>query len=156
MIPLLLFLLGCATVYVGTVQAAFSAMMQLSMRLMAERAGGSDELERCLEAPARVFVPARLLLGLIAILATGLVATKTGVATPQAFGLLFLAMVAFVLACEHLVPLLIIRDRPQRVLEVLLPSFATIARVFSPLTSALKNTWISSALRPASNPRLRS
>jgi CBS domain containing-hemolysin-like protein len=150
MIPLLLFLLGCAMVYVGTVQAAFSAMMQLSMRLMAERAGGSDELARCLEAPARVFVPARLLLGLIAILATGLVATEIGVATPQAFGLLFLAMLAFVLGCEHLVPLLIIRDRPQRVLEVLLPSFATIARVFSPVTSALLRL-APGRVRPASS-----
>ena len=137
MIPLALFLLACAMVYVGTVQAAFSAMMQLSLRLMAERAGGSDELERCLEAPARVFVPARVLLGLFAILATGLLATVTGVGSPHAVGGLFAAMLVFVLACEHLVPLLIVRDRPQQVLEALLPSFVAIARAFTPLTSAL-------------------
>ena len=38
MIPLVLFLLGCTTVYVGTVQVAFSALMRLSLRLNAERA----------------------------------------------------------------------------------------------------------------------
>ena len=31
MIPLALFLLGCLAVYVGTVQAAFSALMPLSI-----------------------------------------------------------------------------------------------------------------------------
>jgi CBS domain containing-hemolysin-like protein len=137
MIPLLLFLLACAMVYVGTVQAAFRAMTQLSLRLKAERAGGSDELERCLDAPGRVFVPARLLLGLVAILATGLLATVTGTGSVQSLGGLFAAMLVFVLACEHLVPLLIVRDRHQQVLETLLPSFLAIAKVFSPLTIAL-------------------
>ena len=138
MIPLLLFLIACAMVYVGTVQAAFSAMTQLSLRLMAERDGGSDELERCLEAPARVFVPARLLLGLLVILGTGLLATVTGTGTAQALGGLFASMLVMVLACEHLIPLLIVRDRHQRVLEILLPSFVTIARMFAPLTVALE------------------
>ena len=40
MIPLALFLAGCATVFVGTVQAAFSALMRLSLRLMAEQEQG--------------------------------------------------------------------------------------------------------------------
>src|SRR5438128_1026071 len=33
-IPLLLFLLGCAGIYVGTVQAAFTALMRLSLALL--------------------------------------------------------------------------------------------------------------------------
>ena len=33
MIPLGLFLLGCAAIYVGTIQAAFSALMRLSLRI---------------------------------------------------------------------------------------------------------------------------
>ena len=37
MTPLVLFLLGCATVFLGTIQAAFSCLMRLSLRLMAER-----------------------------------------------------------------------------------------------------------------------
>ena len=37
MIPLTLFLLAMAAVYVGTIETAFSALMKLSLRLMAER-----------------------------------------------------------------------------------------------------------------------
>ena len=44
MTPLAIFLLGCATVFLGAVQAAFSALMRLSLRLMAERGGRSDRL----------------------------------------------------------------------------------------------------------------
>ena len=37
MIPLSIFLLACAAVYLGTIEAAFSALMRLSLRLIAER-----------------------------------------------------------------------------------------------------------------------
>ena len=37
MIPLTLFLLGMAAVYVGTIETAFSALMKLSLRLMAAK-----------------------------------------------------------------------------------------------------------------------
>ena len=37
MIPLTVFLLACAAVYLGTIDAAFSALMRLSLRLLAER-----------------------------------------------------------------------------------------------------------------------
>ena len=37
MIPLSVFLLACAAVYLGTIEAAFSALMRLSLRLVAER-----------------------------------------------------------------------------------------------------------------------
>ena len=37
MMPLTLFLLGCVILYVGVVQAAFSALMRLPLRLNAER-----------------------------------------------------------------------------------------------------------------------
>ena len=63
MTPLALFLLGCATVFLGTVQAAFSALMRLSLRLMAERGGRSDRLGRYLDDPLQLFIPVRLLLG---------------------------------------------------------------------------------------------
>jgi hypothetical protein len=46
MIPLTLFLLGVAAVYVGTIETAFSALMKLSLRLMAER--GRDDRARLL------------------------------------------------------------------------------------------------------------
>src|SRR5919199_1299760 len=59
MIPLLLFLLGIAAVYVGTIETAFSALMKLSLRLMAER-GRDDRLGFYLDDPVQLFDPARL------------------------------------------------------------------------------------------------
>jgi hypothetical protein len=37
MIPLTVFLLACAAVYLGSIEAAFSALMRLSLRLLVER-----------------------------------------------------------------------------------------------------------------------
>jgi hypothetical protein len=59
MTPLVLFLLGVAAVYVSTVTTAFSALMRLSLRLMAERSGRHDALGRYLEEPLRLFIPGR-------------------------------------------------------------------------------------------------
>ena len=36
MIPLTLFLLACGAMYLGTIQAAFNALMRVSLRLLAE------------------------------------------------------------------------------------------------------------------------
>ena len=57
-------------VYVGTIETAFSALMRLSLRLMAERGGRDDRLGFYLDDPIQLFVPARLMLGLIFSLAT--------------------------------------------------------------------------------------
>ncbi len=61
MTPLLLFLLGCAVTYLGTVSAAFNALMRLSLRIHAERTDRDDALGRYLEDPRRFFMPARML-----------------------------------------------------------------------------------------------
>ena len=54
MTPLALFLLGCVTVFLGVVQAAFSALMRLSLRLMAERGGRDDRLGYYLDDPLQL------------------------------------------------------------------------------------------------------
>ena len=77
MTPLLLFLLAIAAVYVGTIETAFTALMRLSLRLMAERGGRDDRLGFYLEDPTQLFIPARLLLGLIFSLATMFIAILT-------------------------------------------------------------------------------
>jgi CBS domain containing-hemolysin-like protein len=138
MTPLAVFLLCVFAIYVGTVQAAFSAMMRLSRRIMAERAGRSDALGQYLEDPARLFIPARLLLALAVILVAELLARVTGVASLHQAGLLFAALLAFVVVCEHLLPWLIASRNPQQVLEVLLPSFGWFAAPLSPLTRGLR------------------
>lgn len=133
MMPLTLFLLGCAAVYLGAVQSAFSSLMRLSLRIRAERADTSDLLEGYLEHPVRLFVPARLLLGLVIIVAAECVAVLAGAGTLQAFGVTLTAMVPFVLICEHMIPALVVRRSPQRLLETLLPSFAIITSPLRPL-----------------------
>ena|SRR5688572_25185138 len=138
MIPLLLFLLAILAVYVGIIETAFSALMRLSLRLMAERGGRDDRLGFYLEDPIRLFLPARLLLGLIFSLATMFIALLTGrTGSLQAIGMLLLFVAVFIVVCEHVIPVFIVRRNPERVLEALLPPFDAIARVVRPLTNAL-------------------
>jgi putative hemolysin len=137
MIPVLLLLLGFAAVYVGTIETAFSALMRLSLRLMAERGGRDDRLGFYLDNPILLFVPARLMLGIIFSLATMCIAILTGGAGFQSIGLLLLWIVVFILVCEHVVPLLIVRKNPERVLEIILPPFDAAARFLYPMTGGL-------------------
>src|SRR5262245_43092554 len=137
MTPLLLFLLALAAVYVGTIETAFSALMRLSLRLMAERGGRDDRLGVYLDDPIQLFVPARLLLGIVFSLATMCIAILTGATGFQSIGLLLVFVAVFILVCEHVLPMLIARRNPERVLEVLLPPFDIAARFLHPLTGTL-------------------
>jgi putative hemolysin len=149
MTPLLLFLLGVLAVYVGTVSTAFSALMRLSLRLMAERGGRDDSLGWYLDEPLRLFIPARLLQAVITISAVTLLARVTGLDFARGLPILIVASLVFVLVCEHLVPLLIVRREPERVLEVLLPAFDAIARILKPLTAALRRLLVVRRAGPA-------
>jgi putative hemolysin len=137
LIPLVLFLLGCAGIYVGTVQAAFSALMRLPLRLSAARTGADETLAAYLDEPRLLFIPARTILGVVLILACELTSMLFGVGTLRSLGVLALAAVGFVFVCEHLVPQLIVRSNPQAVLRFLLPSFRVLASPLRPLTFAL-------------------
>ena len=136
MTPLLLFLLGCAVTYLGTVSAAFNALMRLSLRIHAERTDRDDQLGWYLEDPRRFFIPARVLISTLTMVAAALLARVTGL-DRAGFPVLLLAIVAIVVTCEHLIPLLIVRRDPERVLDVLLPSFDVIARLLRPLTAGM-------------------
>jgi putative hemolysin len=137
MIPLLLFLLACAAIYVGTVQSAFSVLMRFSLRLMAERNGRGERLGRYLDDPVLLFLPARVLLALIYTAVAVLLIALTGAVSGRALGAVAISVVAFAVLCEHLLPWLIIRRDPERVLEVLLPSFAVAAGMVQPVTALL-------------------
>jgi putative hemolysin len=140
MTPLALFLLGCATVFLGTVQAAFSALMRLSLRLMAERGGRNDRLGRYLDDPLQLFVPVRILLGVCFVLAGVLIARLSDVRDALSVVTFIVSLVAFVVVCEHLVPMLIARHDPEAVLDILLPAFAPVTRAIRPLTTILVST----------------
>ena len=138
MIPVLLLVLAAAAVCVGTIETAFSALMRLSLRLMAERGGRDDRLGFYFDDPIRLFLPARLMLGIIFSLATMSIAILTGrTGSLKSIGMLMVFVAVFILICEHVLPMLIARRDPERVLEVLLPPFDVAARFVQPLTNAL-------------------
>jgi putative hemolysin len=138
MIPLMLFLLGVAAVYVGTIETAFSSLMKLSLRLMAER-GRDDRLGYYLDDPIQLFVPARLLLGLIFSLATVLLAVVTGRSGINVTSLatLLACVAVYIIICEHVLPSVIVRRNPEAVLQAVLPPFSVLARAMSPLSGGL-------------------
>jgi putative hemolysin len=132
-IPLLIFLVACAGVYLGAIEASFSALMRLSLRLAAERSDRPDRLGAYLDDPILLFVPVRLLQGLMTALATALLADVIGLDGAHRFALVVATVIAFVVVFELLLPLAIVSRDPERALEVLLPSFSPIAQALGPL-----------------------
>jgi putative hemolysin len=133
MIPLSLFLLACAGVYLGAIESAFSALMRLSLRLAAERTNRPGGLDTYLDDPLLLFVPLRLLLGLVTGAATALMVRAFGLSL-HTLGIAALSIALFVLVFELLLPVLIAGRDPERVLELLLPTFAPVARALGPMT----------------------
>ena len=134
MTPLAIFLLGCATVFLGAVQAAFSALMRLSLRLMAERGGRSDRLGHYLDDPLQLFVPLRLLLGICIVAAGVLIARVSDVRDATSIAVFVISLISFVVVCEHVLPMLIVRRDPEQALDLMLPVFHAMARALLPVT----------------------
>src|SRR5262249_40074073 len=103
--------------------------MRLSLRLVAERSDRPGALGTYLDGPVLLFVPVRLLLALITAGATALLASTIGADAPHRLTLVVVSVMVFVMAFELLLPLVIVGRDPERVLELLLPSFAPIARI---------------------------
>jgi CBS domain containing-hemolysin-like protein len=135
--PLALFLIALATVFLGSVQAAFSSLMRLSLRLMAERGGRNDRLGFYLDDPLQLFIPVRILIGLCTVAAGVLIASLSTVNDARSVATFFVSLVAFVVVCEHLLPMLVARGDPEQVLDILLVVFHPIARVMRPMTRLL-------------------
>jgi putative hemolysin len=150
MIPLLILLLACLAVYLGAIEAAFSALMRLSLRLTAERSGRPGALSVYLDDPVLLFVPVRLLLGLANAAATALLARAIGVERPESLMIVIVSVVAFVVIFELLLPLLIVGRDPERVLELLLPSFSPVARALAQLTYWTARPVVAPTRSPAS------
>src|SRR5580765_1269902 len=122
-IALSIFLLACAAVYLGAIEAAFSALMRLSLRLVAERSDRPGALAAYLDDPMLLFIPVRLLLGLVTGVATVLLARALGVDYAGKLPAIVAGVAGFVVVCELLLPLLIVSRDPEKVLELLLPTF---------------------------------
>jgi CBS domain containing-hemolysin-like protein len=149
MIPVVLMLLALATTYVGTIEAAFSALMRLSLRLTVERNGRAAGLGPYLDDPVRLFVPVRLLLGLIIAVTAIIFATLTGVDDVKDPVVFLLSMAGFFIVFEHLLPLLIVRRDPEQVLIRLLPTFSLLEWPIRPITLSLIG--LIATLRPNRN-----
>ena len=146
MIPLFVFLLAGAAVYLGAIEASFSALMRLSLRLEAERSARTGDLTNYLDDPVLLFAPVRVLLGLVTATATALLATAIGVGRPDLLTFVILSVAAVVVILELLVPLVIVSRDPERVLEILLPTFRPIARALQPFSR-----WAASAVSSRRN-----
>jgi putative hemolysin len=147
MIPLAVFLLACAAVYLGTIDAAFSALMRLSLRLLAERSARPGAIGEYLDDPVLLFAPVRLLLALITAATTVLLARGIGLYGPQPLAMVFVAVVLFIAIFLVVLPRLLVNGDPERVLEALLPTFRPIARLLGPIAS-----WTSRAVPTRKSP----
>jgi CBS domain containing-hemolysin-like protein len=148
MIPLVIFLFACVAVYLGSIGSAFSALMRLSLRLLAERSDRPGSLGVYLDDPILLFTPVRVLLGLVTVSVTGLVARLIGVGSVHQVLLIIVGGASFVGVFELLLPLVIVGRDPERVLEILLPSFTPIARVLRPVTQ-WTTRFVAAGKRPA-------
>ena len=98
--------------YLGAIEAAFSALMRLSLRLVAERSDRPDALGDYLDDPLLLFVPVRLLLGLVTGDRHGAARRAASASTARTRSPSSCCRVAaFVVVCELLLPL---RDRRPR------------------------------------------
>ena len=131
-----LFLLACVLAYLGTVDAAFTALMRLPLRLSAERGRALERLGY-LDDPARLFVPVRLLQVLTVSLAAGVSLLVAGGDGLVSAGIVAGALAVAAVVCGQLVPLLLVRRDPEGVLVLLLPSFERAVRPVRPLSEAL-------------------
>ena len=105
--------------------------MRLSLRLMAERGGRSDRLGYYLDDPLELFIPLRFLLGLCIVAAGVLIARVSDVHDATSVVVFVVSLIAFVVACEHLLPMLIVRLDPEQALDFMLPVFHPIAGYYS-------------------------
>jgi putative hemolysin len=137
MTPLLIFLLACTGVYLGAIEAAFSALMRLSLRLAAERSDRPGALSTYLDDPVLLFIPVRVLLGVVTVAVTALLADQVGVGGVRAVTFVIVSVAAFVILCELLLPWVIVNRNPERALDLLLPSFGPVARTLAPVTRAI-------------------
>jgi putative hemolysin len=133
-IPLVVFLLACLAVVLGAIEAAFSALMRLSLRLAAERSDRPGALATYLDDPLLLFVPVRFLLALVTAAATALLATGIGIEGTPTVGFVAVTVVAFIAVFELLLPRVIVARDPEGVLELLLPIFTPVAYALGPLT----------------------
>jgi CBS domain containing-hemolysin-like protein len=136
MIPVLLFVVACGLLFFALVETAFGLLIRLPRRLEAQRQSDSDALKAYLEDPLTFFVPARIMRGTLLVAAVVLLAQPIGTGFPEWLVLLG-SGVAISVGVGQILPTFIVRRSPERVLEILLPAFTTVANLVVPLTALI-------------------
>ena len=119
MIPLFVFVAAAGLLYFAVVESAFGLLMRLPRRLEAERERAHDALGAYLNDPITFFVPARLMRGTVLIVAIVLLAQPIGTGLVPAF-VLFGCGLALYVAVGQVLPAILVRRSPERVLSLLL------------------------------------
>ena len=144
MIPLGVFLASAAMLGFAVIETAFALLMRLPERLEAEREQANDGLTAYLDDPLRFFIPARLIRGVLLIVVMVLLSEAMGKGTQAAFVLLA-SGVGLHAIVGHILPALLVRRSPERVLELLLPPFSVVANLLAPLTTLIVG-WLGNPL----------
>ena len=137
MIPLGIFVLACAATYIGTIETAFTVLMQLPLRLDAERHQWMSKAGY-LDDPVRLFLPLRLLSGGLVVLVVVLVLAFTERDTTTSIAVVTLSLTVFVLLFSYAIPSLIVGRNPVQILELLLPSVQILVRFLEPITKSIR------------------
>ena len=127
------------------VEVAFTRLMRLQDRLEAER--GSDALGAYLDDPLRFFIPARLIRGGLLVVVIVLLSQSMD-RSWMSFVVMLTTGIAVTIGLGQLVPAIVVRRRPERVLELLLPVFTIAANLVAPVT-VLIISFLGSLDRPA-------
>ena len=119
--------------FFAVVEMAFTLLMRLPERLEAERESEAGGLTAYLDDPLRFFIPARLMRGLLLVASLVCSAQLVERSLPGALILAGIG-ICITIGVAQLLPTLLVRRRPERILELLLPGFSMAANVLSPLT----------------------
>jgi CBS domain containing-hemolysin-like protein len=132
------FVLVCAAIYIGTVQAALTKLLRLSFRLLIEQQDRKDDIALHITDPSALFVTARLLMAMVLMLG---VLLSSSLVSLSGYGVVITGVMVLgcVLVFQCLVPALIISRDPERVLRILLPSFEVAMLFLQPFTKILFN-----------------
>jgi CBS domain containing-hemolysin-like protein len=153
MIPVFVLVAALGLLFFALVEMAFTLLMRLPERLEAERESDGDALGPYLDDPLQFFIPARLMRGLLLILAISLLAQIVDRNLVGAI-LLVASGLGIAIGMGQILPALIVRLSPERLLELLLPPFTAVANAVSPLTALIISALGSAparAARPARN-----
>ncbi|HEY7697224.1 MAG TPA: hemolysin family protein [Vicinamibacteria bacterium] len=131
-------LLLALVLFLSLIDVAFDYFSKISMRAYEESGWKTSYLTRALEDPMELLLPLRIgLQG--AFIAITVLATMLYLAmeVPQPLLVAFVTMVFCVLFFREVIPNIVARKNPERVLLLLLPAFRIYARIVNPISRPL-------------------